>query len=232
MAKTEVEYLSKNAYAAYLGINEKAVRNAVTQGKIKKGWDTDKQKVIKHLADKEFGFLHKVVKPRPGVSRDKMADKLKSEEVRLKTAESSDNTTSKVRNAKKNIKSEELPDSDDMDELDLTDGISTADLLKKIKITPDLSYAEATRRGAVIQLATDKNKLEEQQGSLVRRADVERALFTLGSQLKKALFSIPPRCADELLGQTSKVALINTLNSELTQVLAEFSNFATIKLDN
>lgn len=79
MAKITPEYLSKNAYAKYLGINEKAVRKAVIEGKIKNGFCIDSQKIIKHLADEEFGFFHLVDRKKAGVSKGTTISRKKSE---------------------------------------------------------------------------------------------------------------------------------------------------------
>lgn len=238
MAKKEIEYLSKNAYALYLGINEKAVRNAVAQGKIKKGFDTDKQKIIKHVADKEFGHLHKVVKPRAGVSKDKMAERLKSEESPKKNTQNSDKSEVKTvalnisKKSEGNIKKSELEhDNDDDFEFLLDEGLTIEELIKKLTITSEMSYAEATRRREVIQLAVDRNKLEEQQGTLLRKSEMEKVLFSFGAQIKKSLLSIPSRVADDILHLESKVEIINILTTEINEMLTAFADFENLKVN-
>ncbi|MBO9674427.1 MAG: hypothetical protein J7577_13350 [Sphingobacteriaceae bacterium] len=230
MATKEPELLSKNAYAQYLGINEKAVRNAIAQGKIKKGFDTVKQKVIKHLADKEFGFQHKIAKPRAGVSKDKLADRLKSEKSPNKTDKNSDKSEPKLKKSKSPNKSEVLDEETAVQVLSFGPEMSVKDLIKSITVTPDMEYSESMRVRELIALAFDKIKLEEQEKTIVRRADVERVLFTFGTQIKKALMSIPARVADELVNADSKVDVINILTEEFTRTLTDFANFESIDL--
>lgn len=230
MAKREIELLSKNAYAKYLGINEKAVRNAVAIGKIKKGWDSENQKIIKHLADKEFGHLHQVVKPRPGVSSEKLAvkiDKLNKSEINTENSDKSELTN---KNKKSPKKSELLvKTSDENSDLNNPE-ISIDELIKKIKITEGLSYGEASRIREVISLARDKTNLEELYGSLVRKADVDRVLYLAGSELKKSLMAMPQRCADELVHANNKVDVINIMLRELTEILTSFSGFEELNI--
>ncbi len=292
MAKKEVEFLSKNAYAAYLGINEKAVRNAITTGKIKKGWDAEKKKIIKHIADKEFGVLHQVAKVQRGVSKADVFNKIqvrkksenseqnqptseklnKSEKTGVDTVLNSDNSIDVIRpdgatkivivggkslqnefevkdatNEKysnrrnKNAvmgkpsrpskKANQEADEDDSDDdleligLDFNPNASLQDVIKLIQVTPYLSYADALTKREIVGLAMDKIKLEELDGLLVRKTEVERNLFTIGDRLKKALLAIPVRCADELLNATNKVEAVNIMTEEINLVLNTFANF-------
>ena len=230
MAKISVELLSKNAYAKYLGINEKAVRNAVSSGKIKKGWDTENQKVIKHLADKEFGHLHQVAKPRPGVSSDKLAAKIDRQNKSEVSAKSSDKSEVKKEIIKSPNKSDKTDEQEDYDDEAIDPELSIDELIKRIKITSKLSYGEASRIREIIQLARDKTNLEEQYGSLVRKVDVDRVLYLAGTELKKSLMSMPQRCADELVHSNNKVDVINIIARELTEILANFSGFDNLNL--
>lgn len=292
MAKKEVEFLSKNAYAAYLGINEKAVRNAITTGKIKKGWDTEKKKIIKHIADKEFGVLHQVPKVQRGVSKADVLTKIqvrkksenseqladnsekppKSEKTGVEVVLNSDNsidvikldgsrktvdttnnslqnefelkdaTNEKYSNRRaqnagmgkpsrpsKKVK-QDAEDEDDEEDLELIDldfnpNASLQDVIKLIQVTPYLSYADALTKREIVGLAMDKIKLEELDGLLVRKTEVEKNLFTIGDRLKKALLAIPVRCADELLNATNKVEAVNIMTEEINLVLSTFANF-------
>lgn len=281
MAKKEVEFLSKNAYAAYLGINEKAVRNAITTGKIKKGWDAEKKKIIKHIADKEFGVLHQVPKAQRGVSK---ADVLTKIEVRKKAGNSEQKNTSPVKidsseldtlespnNSEKKVvdlhaqslhnerelkqhnnekysekrnqnagmgkpsrptKKAAEPDEENEDYtlpvLDFNPNATLQDVINLIQVTPYLTYADALTKREIVGLAMDKLKLEELDGVLVRKTEVERNLFSLGDRLKKALLAIPVRCADEILTANNKVEAVNIMTEEINQVLSTFANFEKI----
>ncbi len=139
--------MSKNAYAIYLGISEKAVRNAVLEGKIKKGYDTNKQKIIKHLADKEYGHLHSVVKPRPGVSKDKLSVRMSDQDEQKKNVMNSDKSEQKqkrIPSPKITSKKSEENVSEDEDEkpVDLND-YTYDQLIEKIKITPGKLLTES-----------------------------------------------------------------------------------------
>ncbi len=229
MSKKVVELVSKNAYAKYLGVNEKAIRNAVNEGKIKKGWDADRQKIIKHIADKEYGFLHQVPKAGPGVSKAKLADKIspikkpdKVAKVRKNEGESSDENLE--------VRTSEEEGGDEAEKLDLTR--LGADDLQKLLIHPDMSYKEALTASIIIEAATKKRKLEELDDTLVRRDIVEKALFAFGSNLKKALMAIPARVTDDMMSAANKVEAINVLNEELTRVLDQHSDINKLKLSN
>src|SRR5579871_1538040 len=72
----KVELISIREYARRLSIDDKAVRNAIDAGLIKKGFDAKHKKIKPTIADREWGYKHKVIKPRGGVSRTKALEKL------------------------------------------------------------------------------------------------------------------------------------------------------------
>lgn len=233
MAK-DVEYMSKNAYASYLGVNEKSIRKAVAEGKIKKGYDVEKQKIIKHLADKEYGHLHAIAKPRPGINNDKLAVRINEAVKQEKNAANSDkseqislkNTSPKKpsRKSEENIEDSSDEDTDDLEEF------TYEQLMGRIKITPSMSYSEAYRRTTILNLATEKMKAEELQGILVRRHDVDITLHEFGTQLKKALMSMPLRICDEVLNAGDTVSVVNIITKELTDILSYYANFEKVNL--
>lgn len=232
MAKKEIEYMSKNAYALYLGVSEKAVRNAITDGKIKKGFDLSRQKIVKHLADKEYGHLHSIVKPRPGINKDKLAVRisdLNKAEKNIKTSDKSEPVQKKTTSPKKPTKKSEENDDDD-DELEDLEEFSYEQLMEKIKINPKMSYSEAYRMTSILNLASEKMKAEELQGILVRKLDVETILYDYGNQLKKALMSMPLRVADAILNAQDTVSVVNIMNQELTDILNEYADFEDVNL--
>lgn len=238
MATKQPALLSKNAYAKYLGINEKAVRNAIASGKITKGWDTENQKVKVKEADAEYGHLHKVATPKPGVSKSKRIE-------RINTPEKSEKEVVKVRKSevkKSDIEKNEKSEVNDQDVYAFDHsaefinntfaelGDTYEELLLKIPVTSDLTYNESVRRREIIQLALEKKKLEELQTVLVRRENVERVLFASALNLKKALMMIPARIADEVLAANNKVEVMNILNQELSSILTEYANVGQIDL--
>jgi hypothetical protein len=61
MSKAAVRELSQRAYAKELGLSHNAVSKAIKEGKLVKGWDKEKQKIILPAADLEWGHLHREV---------------------------------------------------------------------------------------------------------------------------------------------------------------------------
>ncbi len=229
MSKKESELMSKNAYAKYLGVSEKAVRNAVTDGKIKKGWDAVRGKIIKHLADKEYGFLHQNPKAGPGVGKAKLIEKLTSEKNTAKLSKSRTKDGESSDASPKGEKSEVTSDISGADDLSKLDA---AELLLRLPITADMGYNQAVRVNEIIDAALKKKKLEEMEDILVRRVNVESALFAFGSQLRKALMAIPARVTDEMMNAANKIEAINILTEEIVSTLDQYSNIETIKLTN
>lgn len=221
------EFLSKNAYANYLGVNEKAIRKAIAEGKIVKGWDADKKKVNVLEADKEYGFLHQSATAKAGISKLKRAEK-----ITAKTTGSPKGRVGLENEKSESPKSGKIVLQDlDIDD-DPTLDLNYETLLLKIPVHDKLDYKETVRRREILQLALDKKKLEELEGVLLRKSDVSRVLNTLGTQLKKALAAIPARCIDDVRNADSKVEGLNFLNEELNSVLEIFANFDEVKLEH
>jgi hypothetical protein len=196
--------ISLRAYAKQLQVDESAVRGAIDDGKIKKGvvyvyrviGGKRKRvpKIIASVATKEWGFVHENPKPQRGLSAKAVADKL---DKKLLCENKIDGNLN------------------DLQEKDYT----YDELLTAIKIHPALTYQEAIRRQAVLQIAREKMELEELQGTLVRKAEVEKNLFAIGDELKKKLLSIPARCLDDIRSADNKVLATNILVFEINQVL-------------
>lgn len=227
--------MSKLAYAKYLGIDEKSVRNAIGK-KIIKGWDAEKKKIRVADADQEFGHLHKVATAKPGVSKAKRAAKI-AEAQKQKTSSAKPEVKNSGRKNfdKSESESEEQEYSFDHSQEFIDDtfenfGDTYEELLLKIPVTSDLQYNEAVRRREIIQLAMEKKKLEELEAVLVRREMVEKILFSSAITLKKALLMIPARIADEVLSANNKVEVMNVITAEINSVLSEYANVGEIDL--
>lgn len=234
MSKKVIEFLSKNAYAKYLGVNEKAIRNAVADGKIKKGWDVDRQKIIKHLADKEYGFLHVIPKVGPGVSQAKVIEKIQSEEkpdkvakVRTESQLSSD-VKKEIRKSEQSLATAGILSAAELKDISK---METSDLLKLLEISADMDYKAALTANIIIDAALKKKKLEEMEDVLVRRLVVESALYSFGSALKKDLLAIPSRVTDDIMLSANKVEGMTILLQEITAVLEKHST-QNIKVSN
>lgn len=201
--------LSVRAYAKRIGVDESAVRKAIGNKdggrgkKIIKGYDPKTKKIIPSIADKEWGFLHKNPKPQRGLSKAKVADKLNKKKL-SKQADNDD-------------KPEENPEINDTD-------FNYEDLIKEIKIHPHLAYSEALRRKEIINIANDRMKLEEANGMLVRKDDVNKALYAIGDQLKKELLNLPNRITEDIRTANNKVEAMNIFTIELNQVLTQIAS--------
>lgn len=194
--------ISIRAYANSLKVDEKAVREAIKGGKIKNGYDIKTKKITASLADKEWGFVHKNPKPQRGVSKAKVVEKIGSKAIEKKTKESLGSD-----------KKEDNPEDFD------TENFTYSDLIERIKIHPSLTYSESVRRKEILGIALDKMKLEELQSLLVRKEDVDKALFAIGVELKKKLMNIAARCISDIRAAQNDIDATNILNFELQLVL-------------
>jgi hypothetical protein len=201
--------ISIRAYAAQLNVNEKAVRKAIQEGKIKKGVQKSSGKILASKADQEWGYIHKVPKPGRGLSKAKVAEKLDAIPV-----------IPPKENLVKPIKTENKREETGENQEGMN--YSYTDLINSIHIYPELTYSEAIRRKEILGIAAERMKLEEQQGILVRKADVEKSLFAIGDTLKKSLLNIPARCIDDIMAAPNKIDASTILIMEIQSVLNRF----------
>ncbi|MGZ5302526.1 MAG: hypothetical protein ACXWDO_00290 [Bacteroidia bacterium] len=200
MAKQEK--ISVREFARRIHVTEGAIRKAIDSGKITTGYDLKEKKIIFDKAYKEYGQIKTAPKAGHGISKKNVADKLESQPA----------TGPNNSNADEDIEDEELGD------------MTYDELIKKLKIYAGMSYKEALRRGEIINLAQNKIKLDELQGNLVKKAEVDKALFDLGSDLKTQLQNIPNRCISMLRSASTDVEATNILTYEINQVLNEFAS--------
>ena len=156
------------------------------------------------IADKEWGDVHKTAKVKPG---QKAATKLATPIV------------------EKNKKSPQDKGAD-------TPQLSPEDeaLISSMPITHDLGYSEITRRQELMELIITKMKLQEMEGILVKKEIVEKALFGLGVELKKALLNVPARITSDVRSAGNDVEAQTIITTELINILNQFSNLETLKL--
>lgn len=201
--------ISLRAYAKQLQVDESAIRSAIDAGKIKDGVEyyfktvNGKKKktprIIPSIATKEWGFQHLTPKKQRGVSAMRAAEKLDKKSSLKKT----------------DISDEKLKDQSESVEKEYT----YSELIDKIKITPDLKYSEAILRKEILATAREKMDLEEKQGILVRKAEVDKSLFAIGDELKKKLQSIPARCIPDIRSASNDTEATNILIFEINQAL-------------
>lgn len=206
---SETDKLSIRAFAKLIGVSEGAVRKAITAGKLTAGWNEVNKKIDPVEARlnpwvEQLSF----VGSKPGASRETIIKKAIAAE-HMPDNPLEDNDTE----SKNWIDEEEL---------------RTGNLLNAIKVTSGLKASEAMRRREIIALALDKKKLEELEGILVRRKEVDKALAAIGNELKKSLLNMPQRVVRLIMKAPSEVQGITILTNELTNILHEFG---TLKLN-
>jgi hypothetical protein len=195
--------ISIRAYARLLGVDEKTVRKAKDAGLLGDGWDPDSGKIIADKATKNWGFQYQTQTTRPGVGKLKVVSLFSPAEI---------------------------PNMDGFREEEEEGGaewlkqeeIRTGGLLEGIQVHSKLSAQEAVRQREIVALAMDKKKLQEMEGTLVRRDAVENALYLAGSELKKSLLDIPARVVRDIMAAVNEVEGINILSTELVQVLETY----------
>ena len=206
-------HISIRKFAEIIGVSDTAVRKAIQRGEFIKGFDVetktiDQKEALKNPWVKAQG----VQKPKAGVSRVKVIEKIEKTK----------------RPAKAERKAEDIKppkvDSDGNTYIEGFDDVETDELIKKLKIYPGMPAHDAMRINEIIDAALNRKKLEEAEGILVRRDKMERALFVMGSELKKALFNMPQRIIRDIMAATNEVEALNVFNSELTQILDTYGN--------
>lgn len=205
MAKPTIK-VSVREYAKTLGISHPTVLKAIAAGKIKKGVSYRKQtrngiesttiEINQAIADLEFGNLHKSGKVKPG----QKAVKVVGEKTVIE-------------------KSNKLPLVESVTTLDEDDEA----IISSMKITSDMSFAEAARHRELIGLVMDKKKLQEAEGVLVRKDVVDSELFAFGTELKKSLLNIPARVTADVRAASNDVEAQMIITVEITNILNDFS---------
>ena len=195
---TDEKKISIRAYAEMIGVDEKAVRKARDAGKLGDGYDPDTRKIIPSLADLAWGNTQKIARPKPGVGRDKVIEKLEGKEGGGAV--------------------DPDPGIGLFAEKPLSE-IDTAEILGSIKITSKLSASEAMRQREILSLIMDMKELQEKEGILVKRELVEKALFNAGIELKRSLLDIPSRIAADLMACKFEIDAIKLMTDELVKVL-------------
>lgn len=194
--------VSVRAFAKQIGVSEGAVRKAIKSWSFTVGVQEDGKINAEAAMADSWVKKQSTVKPKAGVSRTKAIEKLEAHVPAKTTAD------------------EGTEADDSFSDLDL----ESEDIASKIKISTTLTASEAMRRREIVALALDKKKLQEQERILVRRDAVEKSLFLLGSELKKALLDIPARCVRDIMAASTEVEGIKILTDELNHVLGTYGN--------
>ena len=84
--------------------------------------------------------------------------------------------------------------------------------------------AEAQKLQANYIAALKKIELEERQGYLLKKEDVEKDFFNVGRRVRDALLNIPDRISAELASITDTHVINDLLTVEISQALEELSS--------
>ena len=84
--------------------------------------------------------------------------------------------------------------------------------------------AEAQKLQANYIAALKKIELEERQGYLLKKEDVEKDFFDVGRRVRDALLNIPDRISAELASITDTHVINDLLTVEISQALEELSS--------
>lgn len=212
MKKTD--FISIRAFAKQINTSETSVRRAIREGKITHEFDIDAKKInVSKASQNSWVKQQGIIKAKPGVSKKKALEKkAKANGENIEKIERPEKTPDFLLPLTENTKQKPL-----IELLDDTDA-----LLNAIEVTSDMPIDEAMKYREVLALAFDKMKLAELHGTLVSKELVERSLFNIGNELKKACFNISKFIRD-IQAAPNEVEGINILNEQLTIIFSEFS---------
>jgi phage terminase Nu1 subunit (DNA packaging protein) len=195
--------ISIREFARRIHVSEGAVRKAIKEKKIVAGFDEKKGKILFVQAYAEYGQSKTAPKAGHGVSKAKVAEKLTAMQGATVAAGDDDDLPEDVAEYKH---------------------LSVSELIEKINVHDKLEYSETLRLDMILAIAKEKMKLEEMQGTLVKKADIDKQLFALGNELKLKLQNIPNRCVALVRSAANDVESSNILLKEINQVIESFIN--------
>jgi len=86
-----------------------------------------------------------------------------------------------------------------------------------------VTFDDAKRLEKLAQAGLKKLDLEERQGKLLKREDVENDAFNRGRAVRDALLNIPDRIAAMLAAESDPVKITKMLDDEIRQALEELA---------
>ena len=100
--------------------------------------------------------------------------------------------------------------------------IDINELIASIRFTSKMSVDTIIKKRELISLAHEKIKLEEANKILVPRDKVEKALYTIGNELKKSLLNLPPKIVrkimDASVGRLGESWMISVARSFILEI--------------
>lgn len=215
MAKKAV-WISGRALAEKIQCDEKAVRKARDAKLLDDCYDYGTKKYNWTAAESNGWVVKQMMNlPQQGVSAVKAAEKMSKNQEKKPVG----------KNGKKNITTENVsPQQETEQPIVITDDVDELDaLIKELKIDKDLKIDKAILYKQILSAALDKVELMKERKTLVKVADVNKALYAFGAQLRKALEGLPARIIDDIRAAPNKVDAMNIFSHAQKEILKNFS---------
>jgi len=214
--------VSIRAFAKQIGVSEITIRRAVNSGKFSLGWDAASKTIDETIAINDEWVKSVSVVKKNGISKTKFVEKVEKKKVGQKVSKQ-DNKQ------KKSVAPKDT--SNDNSTTNFEQLSRESELLNDLKITSDMSLADAMKVNEIISAELARLKLLEAERVLVRKVDVEKVLFAFGSQLKKSITKLPEMIVDEVLASGNKVSAINIMKEAINEILVNYASFNEITIN-
>jgi hypothetical protein len=198
--------ISVRAYSRMIGVSDTSIRKAIKAKKIVKGFDPVSGEIIPSIADKEYGNAIKAATVKPGETVIKSIEKIKAKKSSIKT--------------EKPTVYDEYGEDIDQPVFDPNAPLTTETPVENILVLDTYYKAKL-----------NKMKMEQMEGTLVLRAEVDKEAFALGVEIKKALQNIPARIAALVRATDSDAAAEMMIRDEVNGALLVLSQIKTITID-
>lgn len=203
MGRKLLEKVSQREYARRLGVSNEAVRKAVIDGRITKGWDKKEGKIIVEKANEEWGNIHIQVAKEGAHSQNEAIAR-----VQALTYQQQPTKPAK-------------PRFEDPEDTEIT-AFGELEQYNSLRVASDAQFAEALRVEKIAKARQEIIKLQELTGSLVNKTEVYKQLFGFGQSVRQAVLAVPDRCIDEVIAQTTR--------AEAHQILIKYLHEALEKI--
>ena len=93
-----------------------------------------------------------------------------------------------------------------------------------------LDIAQLTKKEAVLRVLAKQLEVDEKTGTLIKRKEVETALFVVGQEIRLRVEAIPSRVIDSILAAPTRADAVLILNKEINSALTLLSGLADVQL--
>lgn len=196
-----------------LGVSDAAVRKAKAAGKLDGAISPDGKVIVTKAMATEWAQAQKIIRPKPGVSREAVAkkiDSLPAQEPKQPAPFDDDE--------------DEEGEGDEEEFLeDFKNDHNVEALLAKIPVKANMNAKASFKYQSVVELAKSIVLLKEKAGLLIPKDRTTRTLFAVGAELKKSLQNMPQKVVRNIQAAQTEVEGIEILTRAINEVLEEFS---------